>query len=38
MTNDELLDELQQQLALMIDAATGQAQLQDVNDTYKERR
>jgi hypothetical protein len=38
MTNEELLEALQEQLAVMIDAATGKAQIDDVNDAYKGRR
>ena len=37
MTDQELVDEIQQQLAVMIDVATGQAQISDVNDAYKSR-
>jgi hypothetical protein len=38
MTNEELLEQLQEQLAAMIDTATGKARIEDVNDAYKERR
>lgn len=38
MTDGELLELIEEQKALMIDVATGGSRIQEVNDTYRDRR
>jgi hypothetical protein len=38
MQNDELLDEIHKQQAIMIEVATGQLRIQDANEEYTRRR
>jgi hypothetical protein len=38
MTNEELIEELEQQRSLMVSVATGASSIRDVNDEYRTRR